>query len=119
MRRPTVNELKQEIMSLTTDMRRGSDEFWVRIRALLEQKGVRPETAMLAQLHTENTNEWLGIVALPGGRVILFMFDHLHKPVNAGLFAEWEELTDNPTDTRYLAFEGQIRCALDLVAVDP
>lgn len=109
-------EKKAEIERLSADLRTGEDAFWVRIRDLLRARGLEPDQTVLAQLHTEDTNRWLGIVVAPNRRVFEFEYDHLHTPIGEGQFSEWVELTDLLSSS---AFAGAIECALELVPRRP
>ena len=91
-------------------MRSGEDSIWVRIRELLRERGFEPDQTLLAQLHTENRDRWLGIVVAPSRRVFQFEYDHLHRPIGEGRFSKWIELTEQLSNS---AFAGVIEYALD------
>lgn len=115
MSKRTTTELKQEIAKLTSDFRQGSDPLWLRLRSLLRARAIEPDRAQLATLHSEDTNQWLGIVVTPERRVFMFVLDHLSHPVESAQFNEWEELTDKRADSEYVAYAGLIECALDMI----
>lgn len=103
-------EKKKEIAGVTANLRNGGDAFWVRLRELLRSRGLDPDQTLLAQLHTEDTDKWLGIVVTPSRQVFQFMYD-THSVAEARI-VEWTELTNKLSNS---AFRGGIECALELV----
>jgi len=101
---------------MTADMLTRQDSFWPRLRALLNERGVDVRTSHLVQLHTEDTDNWLGIVVTSQRRVLLFVYDHASTPENAGVLKRWQDLTDRETDIEFRAFADQIRCGLSMTS---
>jgi hypothetical protein len=91
-RAPDPDAHTDGIVKQTTTLRSGADPFWKRLRELLRARDVEPDDVLLVQLHTEGTDQWLGIVVTPARRVFLFVFDDF----GLGEFSEWEELTGQP-----------------------
>jgi hypothetical protein len=114
-REPNPDAYKAGIVGMTKDLRSGPDPFWNRLRQLLRERNVDPESSLLVQLHTEDTAAWLGIVVTTSRAVFLFMYDYLGREIGLGVFREWEELTGQTEHFEYKAFEDQIVCGLNLV----
>ena len=109
--------LREQIQQLTVDFRTRDDAFWQRVRELLLARGIDAATSVLAQLHTEDTNRWLGIVVTSDRRVFWFLSDHRRSGESSHL-AGWEELTGKSTHVESRAFANEIETALNLVARD-
>jgi hypothetical protein len=99
---------------MTSDLRVSADPFWVQLRELLSERYVESDFAVLAQLFTEDTDQWLGIVVTPTLRVFLFIYDRSHREIDGSNFKTWEELTDKTEHSEYQAFADEIACALEL-----
>ncbi len=99
---------------MTSDLRVSGDPFWRRLRELLRERDVEPDSAVLAQLFTEDTDQWLGIVVTPALRVFLFIYDRSNHEIDGSNFNEWEELTGQTEHSEYRAFADQIDSGLEL-----
>jgi hypothetical protein len=106
--------LKRQILKLTADFRDGREVIWQDMRELLKARAIDCATCVLAQLHTEDKNRWLGIVVTKDRRVFWFLFDH-HRSGETSELAAWEELTGKSTHIEYRAFVNEIEGALNLV----
>lgn len=85
---------KSEIEKNTKLLRTDSASFWVRLRQLLSERGVNPELAFLAYSYEEDYQFDYGIVVSPDGHVFQYGFDFLLKDVSEGVFAEWNDMTN-------------------------
>ena len=84
----------ERIEKNTKLLRTDSDSFWVRLRHLLSEKGVNPESALLAYSYEEDYQFDYGIVVSHDGRVFQYGFDFLHKDISEGVFTEWNDITN-------------------------
>ena len=110
-----VARLQAEVAKLTAEFRSATDGPYLRIRELLIARAIQPANSMLVQLHSEDTNAFLGIVVTSSRHVFLFRYDFLRVPIERGDFREWTELTGQSTHVEYRAFVEQIECGLALV----
>jgi len=99
---------------MTSDLRVSGDPFWTRLRELLRERDVEPDRAVLVQLFTEDTDQWLGILVTSALRVFLFIYDRSHREIDGSNFNEWEELTGQTEHSEYRAFIEQIDCGMEL-----
>jgi hypothetical protein len=86
--------MQEEVAERSHDLRTSTDAMFVRIRALLAERGLDPSVAELAQMFQDDSAFQFGILVAGDGRVYQFGFDHLHRSVTDGVFVEWNELTD-------------------------
>lgn len=103
---------EEDIVELTTLMRTSDDPFWTRLRELLREKGLDPQTTLLADCFPDDASFEFGLLVTPDRRCIQFGFDYLHKSVGEGVFSEWEDLTDRYRVTPY---DQQFSVALDMI----
>jgi hypothetical protein len=94
---------REQILELTRLLRDGVDPFWIRLRSLLNEKGVAPSTSILADCFPDDTSFEFGVIVTFEGRVFQFGFDYLHRSVEDGTLSEWVELTDRHSATPYHA----------------
>lgn len=64
--------------SSTRLLREGKDPLYVRLRALLADKGIDPSTCVLAAFFPDDTNMEFGVVVTPERQV--YEFDLYHGP---------------------------------------
>lgn len=86
---------RSEIETNTKLLRTSSESFWVRIRRLLSEKGINPESAFIAFSYEEDYQFDYGIIVSTERGVFQYGFDFLLKDVSEGLFTEWNELTSS------------------------
>jgi hypothetical protein len=91
---------------------RSSDEPLC-VRVLLRDKGVDPETALVADMFSDDSSLEFGLVVTHDRRVFQFDFDYLYRPVEEGVFTAWVELTDHYKTTPYVK---RIDAALQMLA---
>jgi hypothetical protein len=61
--------------ALSTDLlRAGVEPTWVRLRELLQEKGLDPSAVVLAEMYPDDPGMEFGIVVAPGGAVYEFDF---------------------------------------------
>jgi len=85
--------LHDQVLELTALLRSNDDPFWARLRALLRDRGVAPESAALAECFPDDSSFEFGVVVSKEGSVFQFGFEYLRKPIQEGILSEWEELT--------------------------
>lgn len=87
--------------------------LWCRLRYLLAEKGINPQTSLVADFFPDDCQFEFGLVVAQDRRVFQFGFDYLHKTIAEGAFSEWEELTDRYHETPY---DEQISVALQMLS---
>ncbi len=108
--------LREEAQGMTRDLRKSNAGLWTRIRSLVVERGVDVGKSWLVQFHTEDTDNWLGILVTAQSRVFLFQYDWFDTTEDAGRFKEWRELTGLTSDIEYKAFRHQIESGLSIAA---
>jgi hypothetical protein len=98
-----------EIRKNTELMQCSDDPLWVRIRHLIKEKGLVPETSVLAYSYPEDLHFELGVIVTADRKVYQYGFDYLHRDISTGTFTEWKDLTANYEKS---AFSSHIENAL-------
>jgi hypothetical protein len=108
-----VDKIKaREIEEQTKHLRSSDDGLWVRIRHLLLEKGIKPDTTVVAYSFPEDYQYELGAIVTRDGRVYQFGFDFLQTDISNGSFKEWNDITENYERTSY---KEEIEIAMTLV----
>ena len=107
---------EKDILDRTALMRTSSEPLWVRLRNLLLEKGMDPQTILLADFFSDDSSFEFGLLVAPDRRCIQFGFDYLHKSVAEGVFSEWEDLTDRYQATPY---HQEFTVALNMIGTPP
>ena len=103
--------MTEEIQKNTSELRSGTDELWVRLRELLVEKGIDPESQILAYSYPEDLHFELGVLVGKDGKIYQYGFDYLHKNILKGTFSEWVDLTGKHETTPY---RNEIEAALQM-----
>jgi hypothetical protein len=90
-----------EIRKNTKTMKESDQPLWVRIRELLQQKGLDPAGVVLAYSYPEDLNFEYGIIVTADEQVFQYGFDYLHKNISDGIFTEWNDITANYQSSPY------------------
>jgi hypothetical protein len=69
------------------------DPMLARIAALVRERGVDPDRAVIADYFPDDTSFKFGILVTGEKKVFQFGYDFLHKPELEGTLTEWEDLT--------------------------
>jgi len=86
--------MEEEINKLTELMRSSSESFWVRLRILLKQKNVNPDTTILAISHEDDKDFEFGVIVLENGNTIQYGISYLNKPIEEAEITEWNQLNE-------------------------
>jgi hypothetical protein len=80
-----------------------------RIAALVRDRGVDPDHAVIADYFPDDTSFMFGVLVTSDRKVFQFGYDWLHKPTLGGALSEWNDLTSSWQSSPYRA---QVRAAL-------
>jgi hypothetical protein len=107
-----MSRQRDDVLRLTELLRSGEDALWVRLRELLEDRGVSPSTSVLATSFPDDVNFECGVVVTHNRRVYQFGLSCLPPPVEQLVFTEWFDLTE-----RHLAspYHGDVAAAFALL----
>jgi len=94
-------DFKERAKQSTTWMQTSHDPEAVRLRALLDDRGLRADEVLLIELFPDDVQFLFGLLITPDRRCIQFGMDYLHKPVDQAVFTEWEDLTGSFSETPY------------------
>jgi hypothetical protein len=100
------------IRNLTELLHTDEDPLWARLRCLLKEKGLDPQTVLLADCFPDDTNFEFGLVVTADRRASQCGFDYLRRPIEEGIFSEWVDLTETYNATPY---STQIATALKML----
>ena len=103
----------QRIEEFTHLLRSSDDLLWSRLRFLLREKGLDPQTLLVAESFPDDGQFEFGLIVTQDRKAFQFGFDYLHKTVEEGIFSEWEDLTDHYRETPY---DEQISAALKMLS---
>jgi hypothetical protein len=81
-----------EINELTTELRSSEDPLWCRLRQLLRERDVPPDSAALVTMFPDDTKYLYGIITMTDRKIFQFGFDYLNG-VETGTFVEWRDFT--------------------------
>ena len=111
---PLVTE---SVPTASTRLLRGSDEpLFRRLRALLSERDVDPQTAILADIFPDDVDQEFGLVVTQDRRVIQFVVHYgrlgdLNRQAADAVIREWNDITSWWDATPHAS---AIRVALDL-----
>lgn len=89
------------IQELTGFFRTGTEPFWILLRKLVDERGIDPNTSLLAVSSEDNMNFKFGILVTHGRRVIQFGVQCSDSSSKEGEMTQWEELTGIWSPLRY------------------
>jgi hypothetical protein len=108
----------ESVSAASTRLLRGSDEpLYQRLRVLLREREVDPNTAILADLFPDDVNQEFGLLVTADRRVIEFVvysgrLGDLKRQAADATIGEWKDITSWWDATPHAS---TIRLALDLV----
>jgi hypothetical protein len=100
------------VLRCTELLRTSPEPMWVRLRQLLQERGVSPSTSVLATSFPDDPSFEFGVVVTSDRRVYQFGLDYLHKTVEQGVLTEWVDLTERHSSSPY---SDDVAAALDLL----
>jgi DNA-binding Lrp family transcriptional regulator len=103
---------RQEIEQITKLLQKSPEKLWERIRTLLKEKGVDPDSIIVACSYLEDLCFEYGILVSEDAKVYQYGFDFLNKNISEGTFKEWEDITDT---YHKLHYSKEIEIALQMV----
>jgi len=92
---------RDDILIFTNLLRVSDDPMWVRIRTLLQERGIDAKTSILVESFPDDTSFYFGVLITKDGSVIQYGFDYLGKEIQNGQFSEWQDLTQQYKDMPY------------------
>jgi hypothetical protein len=88
-------ELKQHLLH------KSSDPMWVRIRSLLAEKGIDPQSSLLVEIFPDDYQLFFGLIISPDDLVYQFDYNYRDTTIGNGVFSRWADITDNYEKTPY------------------
>jgi hypothetical protein len=95
-----------QIAQFTALLRSSDDPFFLRLRELLEGRGVDPQTALPVELFPDDEGFEFGILVTADRRAVQFGFSYPEPEFSKGTFVEWRDITDRFAATGYGAGYG-------------
>jgi hypothetical protein len=105
--------LDLQIKQLTNDLRNSDKPLWIRMRQLLSEKEINPSDSVLAYYVKEEPFYDFGVIVADNSDVYQFAYDYLNKDNHQGIFAEWNNITD---DIQRKPYREQISLAFKIKA---
>ena len=86
---------REDIETFTGLFRTGTDGFWVRLREVVRERGIDPNTSLLVDSVEDDINFEFGIIVTRDRRVIQFGFRYTDPSCIDGKLTEWKDLTEH------------------------
>lgn len=94
-----MEEILENIKVITKDFRTQKNELFIGIERGLIEKGLDTRKIVIADLFTEDSNQYYVVIVTPDKGVFEFYYDFLHKKPSEGKIIEWHDFTENPEKT--------------------
>lgn len=107
-----IVERTAEVEHLTEGLRSSDDAVMRRLRQLLPERGIDPESAVLAILFPDDVRLHYGVVVDRDGRVFEFDLDYSGGAIGDAAFRNW---TDVSSTFRETTFDDYVEAALEIV----
>jgi hypothetical protein len=88
-------QLKQKLLH------KSSDPMWVKIRSLLAEKGIDPQSSILVEVFPDDYHLVFGLIITSDNFVYKFDYNYRERAVDDGSFSKWSDLSDNYENTPY------------------
>ena len=82
------------IQELTGLFRTSTDPFWALLRRLVRERGIDPDTSLLADSFEDDVNFEFGILVTDDRRVIQYGVQYSGPSFNDGKLTEWKDITE-------------------------
>jgi len=102
--------MRQRIAELTGSLRRSDENLFPRLRHVLSQRGVDPETSVLVEMFSDEREFEYGIVVTARRDVYQFGLDCMGRGPDAAELIEWVDWT---TTYQLAAFRAHVDAALE------
>jgi hypothetical protein len=102
--------MRDRIAELTGALRGSDEKLFPRLRQLLSQRGVNPDTTVLVEMFSDEREFEYGIVVTARGGVYQFGLDCMGRTPDAVELIEWIDWTST---YRLAAFRSHVDAALE------
>ncbi|HJQ54962.1 MAG TPA: hypothetical protein VJ825_14075 [Gemmatimonadaceae bacterium] len=102
--------MRDRIAYLTESLRGSDENLFPRLRQLLSQRGIDPNTSVLVEMFSDERQFEYGIVVTAGRDVYQFGLDCMGRAPNAAELIEWVDWT---TTYQLAAFRAHVDAALE------
>jgi hypothetical protein len=92
---------QEEIQSYTGLFRGGTEPLWIRLREVVRERGVDPDTSLLARSHEDDENFEFGIIVTGDRHVIQYGLRYSDPSGIDGKLTEWNDLTERWVSSPY------------------
>lgn|SRR5574341_24759 len=92
---------KDDILQFTRLLRTSTDSMWVRVRTLLNERGIDVNASVLVESFPDDVNFEFGVLITQNGKVIQYGYDYIRKGISEGEFTEWNDITSRFNETPY------------------
>jgi hypothetical protein len=102
--------MRQRIAELTGFLRGSDEKFFPRLRQVLSERGIDPDTSVLVEMFSDDREFEYGIVVTGRGDVYQFGLDCMGRAPDAAELIEWVDWT---TTYQLAAFRAHVDAALE------
>lgn len=102
----------EHVQKLTHRLHTGEEPFWARLREVVRERGVMPDSSWLARSHEEDDHFEFGVLVTKDRQVIQFGFLYTDESGANGTLTEWNDLTESWATSPY---SPEVSAALSLI----
>jgi hypothetical protein len=102
--------MRDRIAELTGSLRRSEEKLFPRLRQLLAERGVNPDTTVLVEMFSDEREFEYGIVVTAGRAVYQFGLDCMGRTPDTAELIEWVDWTNT---YQLAAFRAHVDAALE------
>lgn len=103
------------IRDLTDLFRASAEPFWIRLREVVCERGIDPDTSLLADSFEDDVNFEFGVLVTRDRHVIQYGFQHSDASFRDGKLTEWNDLSELWSSSPY---RSKVSTALSMLDED-
>lgn len=103
------------IQELTSLFRTSTDPLWILLRKLIRERGIDPDTSLLADSFEDDVNFEFGILVTHDRRVIQYGVQYSDPSFKDGKLTEWKDITELWSSSPY---HREVSAALSILDGD-
>lgn len=103
---------RKMIHELTGLFRASTEPFWIRLREVVRERGIDPDTSLLADSFEDDVNFEFGILVTRDRHVIQYGFQYFDPSFRDGKLTEWNDLAELWSSSPY---RSEVSIALSML----
>lgn len=110
-----IMEERKIIRELTELFRTSTEPFWIQLRAVMRERGIDPDTSLLADSFEDDINFEFGVLVTRDRQVIQYGFQYSDASFSDGKLTEWNDLAELWSSSPY---RSEVSTALSMLDED-